>query len=88
MVKKLLQQRRKTGCIKPWHHLAGRKKLIVAEQDREDVRKARQKWKRKQGTLKPWRLVTDIVLGLASHEPLISGSSPSVYRYSPDFIPN
>ena len=31
MVKKLLQQRRKTGCIKPRHHLAGRKKLIVAE---------------------------------------------------------
>jgi transposase len=31
MVKKLLQQRSKTGCIKPRHHLAGRKKLIVAE---------------------------------------------------------
>lgn len=31
MVKKLLQQRRKTGCIKSRHHLAGRKKLIVAE---------------------------------------------------------
>ena len=31
MVKKLLQQRRTTGCIKPRHHLAGRKKLIVAE---------------------------------------------------------
>ena len=31
MVKKLLQQRRKTGCIKARHHLAGRKKLIVAE---------------------------------------------------------
>jgi len=31
MVKKLLQQRRKTGCIKPRHHLAGRKKIIVAE---------------------------------------------------------
>lgn len=31
MVKKLLQQRRKTGCIKPRHHLAGRKKLIVAK---------------------------------------------------------
>ena len=31
MVKKLLQQRRKTGCIKPRHHLAGRKKRIVAE---------------------------------------------------------
>jgi transposase len=30
MVKKLLQQRRQTGCIKPRHHLAGRKKLIVA----------------------------------------------------------
>jgi transposase len=28
---KKLQQRRKTGCIKPRHHLAGRKKLIVAE---------------------------------------------------------
>ncbi len=31
IVKKLLQQRRKTGCIKARHHLAGRKKLIVAE---------------------------------------------------------
>jgi len=31
MVKKLLQQRRSTSCIKPRHHLAGRKKLIVAE---------------------------------------------------------
>lgn len=31
MVKKLLQQRSKTGCIKPRHHLAGRKKRIVAE---------------------------------------------------------
>jgi transposase len=31
MVKKLLQQRRKTGSIKSRHHLAGRKKLIVAE---------------------------------------------------------
>jgi|GEM_PF-1069736 transposase len=31
MYKKLLQQRRKTVCIKPRHHLAGRKKLIVAE---------------------------------------------------------
>lgn len=31
MVKKLLQQRRKTGDIKPRHHLAGRKKLIVAQ---------------------------------------------------------
>ncbi len=31
MVKKLLQQRRKTGCIKARHHLAGRKKLIVAK---------------------------------------------------------
>ncbi len=31
MVKKLLQQRRKTGRIKPRHHLAGRKKKIVAE---------------------------------------------------------
>ncbi len=31
MVKKLLQQRSKTGCLKPRHHLAGRKKLIVAE---------------------------------------------------------
>jgi transposase len=30
MVKKLLQQRRDTGCIKARHHLAGRKKLIVA----------------------------------------------------------
>lgn len=34
MVKKLLQQRRHTGCIKPRHHLAGRKKLIVAEHRR------------------------------------------------------
>lgn len=31
MVKKLLQQRRKTGSIKARHHLAGRKKLIFAE---------------------------------------------------------
>lgn len=31
MVKKLLQQRRKTGCIKARHQLAGRKKLIIAE---------------------------------------------------------
>ena len=31
MVKKLLQQRSKTGCIKSRHHLAGRKKRIVAE---------------------------------------------------------
>jgi transposase len=31
MVKKLLQQRRHTGCIKPRHHLAGRKPTIVAE---------------------------------------------------------
>ena len=31
MVKKLLQQRRNTGCIKPRHHLAGRKKTIVAK---------------------------------------------------------
>ncbi|WP_395739260.1 hypothetical protein [Prosthecobacter sp.] len=31
MVKKLLQQRSKTGCIKSRHHLAGRKKTIVAE---------------------------------------------------------
>lgn len=30
MVKKLLQQRRRTGSIKSRHHLAGRKKLIVA----------------------------------------------------------
>ena len=30
MVKKLLQQRRRTGCIKPRHHLAGRKPTIVA----------------------------------------------------------
>lgn len=30
MVKKLLQQRRHTGCIKPRHHLAGRKPIIVA----------------------------------------------------------
>ncbi len=31
MVKKLLQQRRRTGCIKPRHHLAGRKPIILAE---------------------------------------------------------
>ena len=31
MVKKLLQQRRRTGCIKSRHHLAGRKPMIVAE---------------------------------------------------------
>lgn len=31
MVKKLLQQRSKTGCIKSRHHLAGRKKTIVAK---------------------------------------------------------
>ena len=31
MVKKLLLQRKKTGCIKARHHLAGRKKRIVAE---------------------------------------------------------
>lgn len=31
MVKKLLLQRRKTGCIKARHHRAGRKKTIVAE---------------------------------------------------------
>jgi transposase len=31
MVKKLLQQRRRTGCIKARHHLAGRKPTIVAE---------------------------------------------------------
>jgi len=30
MVKKLLQQRRRTGCIKARHHLAGRKPTIVA----------------------------------------------------------
>jgi transposase len=30
MVKKLLQQRRHTGCIKPRHHLAGRKPLILS----------------------------------------------------------
>ena len=30
MVKKLLQQRRRTGDIAPHHHLAGRKPLIVA----------------------------------------------------------
>ena len=29
MVKKLLQQRRHTGCIKPRHHLAGRKPTIL-----------------------------------------------------------
>lgn len=34
MVKKLLQQRRHLGCIKSRHHLAGRKKLIVAEHRR------------------------------------------------------
>jgi transposase len=31
MVKKLLQQRRNTGCIKARHHLAGRKPTIVAK---------------------------------------------------------
>ena len=31
MVKKLLQQRRKTGCIKARHHLAGRRPVIVAK---------------------------------------------------------
>ena len=31
MVKKLIQQRSKTGCIKSRHHLAGRKKTIVAK---------------------------------------------------------
>lgn len=31
MVKKLLQQRRHTGSIQPRHHLAGRKKTILAE---------------------------------------------------------
>jgi transposase len=30
MVKKLLQQRRRTGSIAPRHHLAGRKPMIVA----------------------------------------------------------
>lgn len=30
MVKKLLQQRRRTGCIKPRHHLSGSKKQILA----------------------------------------------------------
>ena len=30
MVKKLIQQRRRTGCIKPRHHLAGRKPKILA----------------------------------------------------------
>jgi transposase len=38
MVKKLLQQRRRTGCIKPRHHLAGRKPKIVA-QHRVAIRK-------------------------------------------------
>src|SRR5688500_15187665 len=31
MVKKLIQQRRNTGCIKPRHHLAGRKPTILAK---------------------------------------------------------
>lgn len=31
MVKKLLQQRRKIGNLKPQHHRAGRKRTIVAE---------------------------------------------------------
>lgn len=31
MVKKLIQQRRHTGCIKARHHLAGRKPMIVAK---------------------------------------------------------
>jgi transposase len=30
MVKKLIQQRSRTGCIKPRHHLAGRKPKILA----------------------------------------------------------
>ena len=35
MVKKLLQQRRRTGDIAPRHHLAGRKPLIVATHRRQ-----------------------------------------------------
>ena len=35
MVKKLLSQRRRTGCIAPRHHLAGRKPLLVATHQRE-----------------------------------------------------
>ena len=31
MVKKLIQQRSRTGCIKPRHHLAGRKPKILAK---------------------------------------------------------
>ena len=38
MVKKLLQQRRHHGDIRPRHHLAGRKPLIVAEhRDKMDL---------------------------------------------------
>ena len=35
MVKKLLQQRRRTGDIAPRHHLSGRKALIVAAHHRQ-----------------------------------------------------
>lgn len=42
MVKKLLQQRRRTGCIKPRHHLAGRKPKILAEH-RRAIRKHMQR---------------------------------------------
>ena len=35
MVKKLLQQRRRTGDIAPRHHLAGRKPMIVAAHHRQ-----------------------------------------------------
>ena len=52
-LKKLLQQRRKTGCIKARHHLAGRKKRTGAEH-RIAIRKH---LKRKYGGLEPWRLV-------------------------------
>ena len=35
MVKKLLQQRRRTGDLAPRHHLAGRKPMIVAAHHRQ-----------------------------------------------------
>lgn len=115
MVKKLLPQRRKTGCIKARHHLAGRKKLIVAahrialrkhlqrkpdmtlaelrealvdmgltykktlraaEQDREDVRKARRRWQRKQGALEPWRLVFLDESGARTNMTRLRGRAP------------
>jgi len=43
MVKKLLQQRRRTGDIGPRHHLAGRKPMIVATHQQQ----LRGSWPRK-----------------------------------------